>query len=179
MDTIVVYQSKTGFTERYARWISEEMQCECMDGEHLSPAALKNCSRVLYCGGVYAGQIAGLKRFRRQYAGKLTVLAVGATPVQAQQVIDGYWRANFTPDECVQIPHFYLQGGLDYKKIGFFSRALLRFLSGSLRRKKDLSPSDAAMAQTLAGSFDATDRALIAPIVEHLRRPNEIPLSKQ
>ena len=30
MNRIVVYTSKTGFTEKYAKWIAEELQCEAV-----------------------------------------------------------------------------------------------------------------------------------------------------
>ena len=30
-DIIVIYNSQTGFTKKYAQWISEALECECVE----------------------------------------------------------------------------------------------------------------------------------------------------
>ena len=39
MKTIVIYNSKTGFTKRYAEWISEALSCECVELKEASKKA--------------------------------------------------------------------------------------------------------------------------------------------
>lgn len=64
MKTIVIYNSQTGFTKRYAQWIAEETGADCYE---LSEAKKKNMDEyeaIIYGGWACAGSISKLSWFK-------------------------------------------------------------------------------------------------------------------
>lgn len=56
MKTIVVYQSKTGYTKKYAQWLYESLACPLKPLKDLKEDDLKGCDLIIYGGGVYASK---------------------------------------------------------------------------------------------------------------------------
>ena len=48
MSTIVVYQSETGFTKKYAEWIAEEFGCEAVPFKKTNATKLQGYDKVIY-----------------------------------------------------------------------------------------------------------------------------------
>ena len=82
MKTLVLYYSKTGFTQRYAEWIAEETDADCEPFDHRDGVRFGDYDAVLFGSSVHAGSIRKLKWFKKQlpdWEGKrLGVFAVGA-----------------------------------------------------------------------------------------------------
>lgn len=82
--TIVIYKSKTGFTEQYAQWIRDELGCEIARYEDRNHINLEDYDTLIFGGGFYAGKIAGLKWFLEQAlvldSRKVVVFGTGASP---------------------------------------------------------------------------------------------------
>ena len=57
---LVLYKSKTGFSERYARWIAEDLQCDLANLAEFKKDSLLQYGLIIYGAGVYAGQINGI-----------------------------------------------------------------------------------------------------------------------
>ena len=54
--TVVVYTSKYGATEKYARWIGEELDCPVYSLDNFSKAQLDSFDNIIYGGGVQIGR---------------------------------------------------------------------------------------------------------------------------
>ena len=65
-NSIVIYKSKTGFTERFAKWIGEELSCDVIPYARRSAINFDAYDTVIYGGGIYAGSIGGLKWFKEK-----------------------------------------------------------------------------------------------------------------
>lgn len=52
MNTIVIYESATGFTEQYAEWIADELDCPCRPLKQISGTELATFDRVIFGGWV-------------------------------------------------------------------------------------------------------------------------------
>jgi flavodoxin len=61
MKTVVIYKSKTGFTKKYAEWISEELSADIFDVSKVTINMLTAYDTVIYGGGLYAVGINGVK----------------------------------------------------------------------------------------------------------------------
>lgn len=57
--TIVIYKTKYGSAEKYARWIAEELHCDLARLDDLEKSDLKDYDLIIYGGGVHAGGIRG------------------------------------------------------------------------------------------------------------------------
>lgn len=173
MKTIVVYKSKTGFTKRYAEWIAKELACELVSVDQVSMKDLQSYQTIIYGGGVIAGQIGGLKKFKGGVIGnpnqKLIVFATGAAPAEALKVKDTVKEANFTKEESVKIPYFYFQGGINYETMKFGSRLLMKLFSAILRKKKNKTPEEQGMAESISKSADYSNIKFIQPLISHIR----------
>lgn len=169
--TIIVYKSKTGFTRRYAEWIARETGYELLDFKKASLSALAEYDRIVFGSRLFAGTVDGLKKFKETCRGKQLVLfATGAMPNAADNTIADIWKKNLSADELSSIPHFYMQAGLNYEKMGLAERCMMKMLSIMLSRMKNPSEADLAMARMIEKSFDASDKKYILPLIEHLKK---------
>jgi menaquinone-dependent protoporphyrinogen IX oxidase len=64
LKTIVIYKSKTGFTQKYAKWIAEDLNCESLPAAKAVRHDLSAYDVIIYGGPVMAGGIMGWKKFR-------------------------------------------------------------------------------------------------------------------
>lgn len=173
MKTIIIYRSKTGFTEKYAKWLAESLSCKAVSYDEKDHLDLAAYNTIIYGGSLHAGSIRGVKWFKReaskQTASNKIVLAVGAMPSKSPAVRDAIDQ-NFTAEEQKQIKVFYLQGGLNYEKLGFVDKQMMKMFAKMLAKKKDATEEEREAAKAVAGSYDAADRAFLKPVIEYIQQ---------
>ena len=87
MKAIVIYNSQTGFTKKYAEWISQEAGCECVEFSKGSKMNLSEYDAIVFGGWCLAGQMTKLGWFKKEMPAlydsgkKLIVFAVGASSI--------------------------------------------------------------------------------------------------
>ena len=130
MSTIVVYKSKYGSTEQYAKWIAEELGADLRNAEHTKLNDLLPYDTVIYGAGVYIGCIAGIAlisdNYERLKDKKLIVFTVGLTDPADKKKYDDLITKNFTWTMKDTIPVFHFRGALDYKKIGLGNKLMMK-----------------------------------------------------
>ncbi|MBE5960377.1 MAG: hypothetical protein E7256_03160 [Lachnospiraceae bacterium] len=170
MKTVVVYKSKTGFTKRYAEWIAEELKADLVDEKLFQRSAIASYDRIIYGGSFEAGKVQGLRKIKAMFDGntisKLVVFATGATPATAQDVIESEWKGNFTAEELGRIPHFYMQAGLNYEKMGAGDRMLMKAFAKMLGSKKNKTAEEEGTVKAIQNSYDISSREYIKPLIE-------------
>lgn len=169
--TAVVYKSKTGFTEKYARWIAEELSADLYDASRVNMDMLQPHDTLVYGGGLYVAGINGVKLITEnldRFQGKrIVVFATGASPVQ-EETIKIIKDKNFTPREEEQITFFYLRGGFDYHKCKPFDKVLIKILVSVLKRKKELTPEERGMLEVCQNPADFTRKEYIEDIIDYV-----------
>ena len=174
MKALVIYNSKTGFTKRYAQWIGEDAGCECVDFKEGAKRNLSDYDAVVFGGWCMAGGITKVSWLKKKIpelsrAGKkIIVFAVGASPADSPDIPEGM-RNNFSEEEWKSVKVFYCPGGLDYSRMNFMSRTLMGMLAKSLSKKKDATESDRKKAEMISRSYDISDRKYIVPIVSEIK----------
>lgn len=170
-NTIVVYKSKYGSTEKYAGWISEDLGADLRKAGGADLTLLLTYDTIIYCGGLYAGGILGFSRIKKLF-GKLPgkrmlVVAVGATTEgdKARREIE---EKNLTPEMKGMVPLVLLRGGLNYPKMNPLDRLLMFLL---VRSKRSLDPETMdnetkGLIATYGRTVDFTNRKTIAPVIE-------------
>lgn len=169
MKTIIVYESKTGFTERYAWWAAEELGCECILLKNASKDKLAGYDRVIFGGWIMANMISGLPKLREMGVVPAVVFAVGASPA-FEEVLTQMREQN----QLGETPLFYFEGGVDFNKLGFVQRMMLKTMKKMTEKKKDMTRQEAAIVQLLAGNFDHTDRGQLEGMLTRLKE-SDIP----
>ena len=171
--TVIVYRSQTGFTKRYAEQLAGELGCTALAEKDAKPEQLRGCDTLVFGTRAHAGRIDGLSKglrlFRQSGAQRLVLFVTGAMPNDAQKQIDALWTQNLSVEQLREIPHFYLQGGLCYERMGWVDRMMMRGLAAMLRSKKNKTDEDTALQQAIAVSFDHSDPAYLQPLIDLLR----------
>lgn len=172
-NAIILYNSKTGFTQRYAELIGKELGCPALPlGD--APSDLSRYGAVVFGSRLHAGVFDGWKKAQKllqsRGARKLVVFATGAMPNEAEDTIQKVWEQNLTAQERDAIPHFYLQAGLCYERMGGADRAMMKFAAWAMGRKKAKTPEDEAFQSAIVRSYDISDPKYIVPLADCLRR---------
>ena len=166
---IVVYKSKTGFTQRYGELIAQKLGCEAVPYDD-AEERLAGCDTVVFGTRAHAGRIDGWKKARTRFSGKKLVLFVtGATPNQAQETVDALWQQNLTPEERRDLPHFYMQSGLCYEKMPFSDRIMMKIAGAFVTRKRPTAPEEAAFQHAFTHSHDIFSQEYATPLIDFLR----------
>ena len=123
---VILYQSNTGFTQKYAQMLAraEKLRC-CEQGTGPQPLAGEE---VFYMGPLMAGHITGLDQAMKRYKVK-GICGVGMSP-PGEQVLSTMARTNYTNN----LPVFYLQGGWAPKKVSWLKRRMVGMATRSTRR---------------------------------------------
>lgn len=175
---IVLYNSKTGFTQRYAGLIGAELNREKEPNCTIcplknAPSDLSQYGAVVFGSRLHAGMLDGWKKAQKlltqRGAKKLVVFATGAMPNEAEDAIQKMWAQNLTSEELKRIPHFYLQAGLCYEKMGGVDRAMMKFAAWAMSRKKAKTSEDLAFQAAIAHSYDISDPKYIQSLADCLR----------
>lgn len=168
MKTVIIFKSKTGFTERYAEWIKAEIDAELVPYKKRKRVELEKYDMVIFGSRFHMGMISGIGWFKKQLprlAGKKTVVfATGASPSEAEELKNAYLQ-NFTAEEYRMIKPFYFRSGLSYEKMG----ALDKFLMAGFRSMlKKTEGENSEAYKTVAASHDVCSKELIKPLLEYV-----------
>jgi len=162
---LVLYNSKTGFSQRYAEWIAEDLQCELVSLTEFDKQSLSEYRLIVYGAGLYAGQINGIskiKQWMEAFPDKTwVVFATGATPTK-ESYEELIFKTNFRQGEVRPAHFYYLIAGINYEKMSLKDRLLMKFFSVMDARKRKMSRA----RQT---SIDLTNRSYIEALLRYVR----------
>ena len=141
--------------------------------------ALSDKKIIVYLGGLYAGGILGLMKTLRGFSlrdgQKLLIVTVGlADPNEPEN------QNNIRASLQRQLPArlldrakvFHLRGGIDYQKLSFGHRTMMKLLYQSLRRTplEKQTTEDRALIETYGKQVDFTDFGVLEPIIWEIQR---------
>lgn len=165
----VIYKSKYGSTEKYAKWIAQALNATLLEASAVSPSQLASFDVVIYGGGLYAGGIDGIGLVTKNPCKQLVVFTVGlANPelTDYSAILD----KNFTKELLSKTKIFHLRGGIDYKKLSLIHKGMMGMMR-KLTLKKDkaeLTEEDKEFLSTYGSKVDYTDKNTITPIIDYV-----------
>jgi flavodoxin len=164
----VVYRSKSGYTEKYAKWIAKAVGADLLKGEDVKVEDLLDYDTIVYGGGLYAVGINGLKLITGNYDKlknkKLIVFGLGASPVRPA-IVDEVRDKNLTKEQQETIEFFLLRGGFDKRKLTPMDNILMKIMRINLKMKKHPTPDERGMLNAYSHPVDFTDEKLVEPII--------------
>lgn len=173
MKTIVIYNSQTGFTKRYAQWIAEAAGADCFE---LSEAKKKNLAAyeaIIFGGWACAGGISKLSWFKgnidKWAVKKLIAFCVGGSPIDSPD-IEPALKRNFNESELKRVRVFYCPGGFNYEKMSAPSKLMMKMFIKALKAKKCKTEAEEEMIKMISSSYDISDQKYIEPILECLEK---------
>lgn len=175
MNGIILFQSKYGATEKYARWLEEDTGFPCKETKKADINEFAGYDVIILGGGIYASGIAGLGFLKKNYSklsGKrIIVFCVGASPYD-EEALSAVRERNLG-GELSDIPCFYCRGAWDMNAMNAVGRGLCKMLRKAVSKK---DPSEYQVwvwerALMAAGDdpCDWTDKKYIEPILDMLK----------
>lgn len=174
-NTIVIYESKYGYTKQYAKWIAEALSCPLFEKKSVSKTDLQKADTIIYGGGLYAGGINGIKLIISDWNlisdKKVAVFTCGLAAPEEPTVAVHLKEAihkTFSPEMCKKITFFHLRGGMDYSRLTPIHRAMMAMLRKMLLKKdpSELDASDIGILETYGQTLDFTDKSTIQGIID-------------
>ena len=163
MSKVVIYQSGTGFTAKYANWIAERLGCEAKVYKEVNPSELSDYDMVIYGGWIMAGMVSGYDKIRELQLKNVVVFGVGITP-PSEDVATKIAEQN----QIARERFFYYEGGCDLKKLGFFKKMMLNMIKKSLEKKETKTAGELRSLEALNGA-DHTSKEAIEDIVGYCK----------
>lgn len=167
-DTIVIYNSQTGFTKKYAQWISEALECEFVELSEANKMNFEQYETIIFGGWACAGGVSKIKWFKNNMKKwdnkKLAVYCVGGSPIENPE-IEVAMKSWFTEEEHKKVTSFYCPGGFNYEKMPRASKLMMKMFIGALKAKKDKTEAEQIQIEMISKSYDISDRKYIEPIV--------------
>lgn len=186
--TAVIYYSKYGTTENYARLIAKALGADLFEAKKTKFRDIKGYDTVVFGGGIYSGGIRGIELITKNwYKGlcekKVVCFAVGITidkEENREQCMDINFRKRFVTDaeedhgrddlsasELIKekrllIKCFFLPGAFDPGKV----KGLDKFIIGITKKMIDDSPEGQQLLDYFNKSCDLVDYDSIKPVVE-------------
>lgn len=171
---LILVNSKTGFTKRYAEMIAEEVTCTLDDFKNATPEMMSSFDTVIFGSRAHAGMFEGYKKakamFDKSTAKNFIVFATGACPNAGEKIISEFWQNNLGADELDKIPHFYMQSGLCYEKMSFGDKAMMKVATVMIKKKKNKTEEEKAFETAIAGSYDISSKEYALPLIEFLKK---------
>lgn len=173
MKTIVIYNSQTGFTKRYAQWIAEAAGADCFELSAAKKKDLTAYEAIIFGSWACAGSMNKISWFKgnidKWADKKLIAFCVGAGPIENPE-IETALKQIFNESEQKKVNIFYCPGGFNYEKMSAPSKLMMKLFIKTLRAKKDKTEEEQAMIKMLSQSYDISDRKYIEPILNCLEK---------
>ena len=141
----IIYESNTGFTERYAKLLSEKVNIPAYTIKEGKRAVEKGAD-IIFMGWVFANNIKGLDKAKKQW-NIVAAAAVGMNP-KTDKNTEIVKEAN-----KLDIPLFYLWGGLDNNKLKGVNKMMLGFVRDSLIKENKPEYADVIEVFKNGGDF--------------------------
>lgn len=170
---VILYQSKYGFTKKYADWLSEELFCDVVETRHADIAKIRQYDIIVLGGGIYAGGIAGIsfiiKHYDKLKDKKIIVFAVGASPYDEKAMNE--LRNRHFKNDMAKISCFYCRGGWNEDIMSLKDRVLCNMLKKAVSKKdpNTYKPWEKALIDAIGSNYDWTSKENIMPIIEMIR----------
>lgn len=175
--TVVIYESKYGFTKQYAGWLSEALSCPIFERKDFAPQYFGQYDTVLYGGGLYAGGVSGIRLLTQNWkllSEKNVILftcglADPAVPENVSHIRKALSKV-LTEEMINSMKLFHLRGGISYARLGFVHKSMMAMLRRMLLKKapSELGCEDRLLLETYGTEIDFTDRASIRPVVAYV-----------
>jgi len=173
MKIVVIYNSQTGFTKRYAEWIAEATGADCLELSVAKKKDLTAYEAIIFGGWACAGSISKISWFKgnidKWADKKLIAFCVGGSPIDNPE-IEVALNQNFNELERKRVKTFYCPGGFNYEKMSTPSKLMMKMFVKALKTKKDKTEAEQVMVKMISSSYDISDKKYIEPILQCLRK---------
>ncbi len=172
--TVVIYKSKHGSTEQYAKWIGEELDCAVIAEKDFSKKDFDKYDNIIFGGCVQAGGILGFdlikKNMRRLKDKKIVTFAVGLNVMQKETRIQ-LREINFDKASVEKMTCFYCPGAYKPEEIKGIDAGIMKMMVKMLEGKplSEQTEEDKKLLEAVKKGANYVDKKYIEPIVNEFK----------
>ena len=169
MSNIVIYESKYGSTEKYAKWIAEELNCKISKLSEINIDELTNYDNIIYGGWIHAGKLEGFNKIQvngdKLKNKNLLVFSVGLAKTEDPSY-KNFKDKNFKA--FTNLHHFYLRGAFNFDYLTFIDKMMMGVFKIILKMKSsgDMTEETKDTLNSFENPVDYTNKKNIKTIVE-------------
>ncbi|MCL2356971.1 MAG: flavodoxin domain-containing protein [Defluviitaleaceae bacterium] len=166
----VIYTSRYGTTKRYAEWISAELNAPLFAGSEIKPGELNKYDTIVYGGGLYAGEIAGIKSIVKNFPRSLVLFTMSLADPNITDFTPVIKKA-LNPEQLEKTKIFHFRGGVDYAKLSLVHKGLMAMVKRAAEKipPDERTSDDTGILETYGKEVDFTCKSAIAPLIEYVR----------
>lgn len=172
-DILIVYHSETGFTEQYARWLSEDLDCIAISLDSAKRQNLKEYKNIIFGTWLLAGQVQRLKEMQEicPDEDKCVLFVTGAAPAS---FADNYTAIHTELQNIdFDIKFYYFQSGLNYQRMKFKNKMTMKIMNIMMKIKKQSSENERILKDLINNSFDKSRREYLLPLERYIKTGEE------
>lgn len=171
---VIIYKSKYGTTQKYAKLISIKSNIDLLELSLVKPNDLLKYDTIIFGGSLYMGKIQGIKFISDNYSKikkkNLMIFSVGLSASDQKSLAD-IRKQNFTQAMINdKLPLIHLPGKIVFNKLTFLHRSLMKMIISSLRKKEDLTAADKNMLNSYDNPKSTIEKPAIEPIISFIKR---------
>ena len=167
--TVVIYKSKYGATQQYARWIAEDLNCDLIRQEDFKGKMFEQYDNIIYAGGLQDGGIKGFELIRKnrwRLDGKKVVGFVVGLSVDSKENRMLVRDINLDKKELKSMTLYYGKGAFRPEDVKGIDKEIIKITLNLLEGER-LNWTDAQrqLYQDMTEGADYVDRKYIEPLV--------------
>ena len=175
MSNIILYGSHYGTTKQYAEELSRRTNIEVSSFKTIKD--INQYDTIIYLGGLYAGGVLGmaktLKNLNDVSHKKIILVTVGlADPTDEvnKNNIRNNIKRQLKKEVFEKAKIFHLRGGIDYSKLNFGHKTMLRLLYNSIKNlsEEKQTAEDKAMIETYNKKVNFIDFSSLDDIIREI-----------
>ena len=157
---IIVYESKTGFTKRYADMLAARANLKVLRTKEI--AKVNRDEEIIFLGWMKVGKIQGLKKLQKYNVKAVCGSGTGRTAEPDTETV-------IARNKIENTPFFYLRGGcLPLNKLKGMDKIMLSMFVKMLSSRKDNDEKTEEAVAIIENGFDGVKEENLEPVLEWL-----------
>ncbi|NLP13305.1 MAG: flavodoxin domain-containing protein [Clostridium sp.] len=159
---IIIYESKTGFTKKYADMLAKKTQMKAYRVKEL-PKDIKD-EEIIFLGWLKAGKIQGLGKVRKHNIKAVCTSGTAKTAEPNDETV-------IARNKIKGIPFFYLRGGcLPLKDLKGMDKILISMFVKILNSRKDNDKKIEETVSNIINGFDGVREENLEPVLQWINK---------
>lgn len=165
MKTLVLHESKTGSTEKYAEDIAKRVGADVYPLKKFKLSKMAEYDTIVFGGWIRGGEVKGLNKFLQAWdsisAKNVLIFGVGMS-IATKEGRDQLINQNLL--DMYHVRFYQVRGSFHFEKLGFLEKMMIKASVKQLQGG-DLSPEQSALATIIDNPIEWYDKEKIDRIV--------------
>jgi len=158
---VIVYESKTGFTKRYAEMLAAKTGLKAIPTKEISK--IDKNEEIIFLGWMKVGRVQGLDKVRKYNVKAVCGSGTGRTAEPDTETV-------LARNNIGNIPFFYLRGGcLPLKQLKGLDKIMLSMFVKMLKNRKDKNEETIEAINHIVKGYDGVKEENLEPVIQWLK----------